>query len=142
MPQVQHDTMTMMFTIRHTPKAPETDERPPWLIIEPESRLALLIENILSKLGWSVIGPTASTDKALELARETNLGGAVIDLDAPDKLVYPVAQALANRGIPFVFITELSRPIVRDDFRDRPVLAKRFLMERLRPLIRGVLAAA
>jgi hypothetical protein len=136
------DAMTMMFTIRHTPKAPGTDERPPWLIIESENRLALLIENILSKLGWSTVGPITSVEKAIPLARELNLGGAVIDLDSPDKLVYPVAQALANRGIPFVFITNLSRPLVREDFRDRPVLAKRFLMERLRPLIRGVLAAA
>jgi len=136
------DAMTMMFTIRRTPKAPGTDERPPWLIIESENRLALLIENILSKLGWSTVGPVTSVEKAIPLARELNLGGAVIDLDSPDKLVYPVAQALANRGIPFVFITNLSRPLVREDFRDRPVLAKRFLMERLRPLIRGVLAAA
>jgi hypothetical protein len=134
--------MTMMFTIRRTAKAPGTDERPPWLIIESENRMALLIENILSKLGWSTVGPIMTAEKALPLARDLNLGGAVIDLDASDKLVYPVAQALANRGIPFVFITALSRPIVREDFRDRPVLAKRFLMERLRPLIRGVLAAA
>lgn len=137
-----HAAMTMMFTIRRTPKAPGADERPPWLIIESESRLALLIENILSKLGWPAVGPVTSIDKALNLARELNLGGAVIDLDSPDKLVYPVAQALANRGIPFVFITNLSRPLVRDDFRDRPVLAKRFLMERLRPLLRGVMATA
>jgi hypothetical protein len=137
-----HAAMTMMFTIRHTPKAPGASERPPWLIIESETRLALLIENILSKLGWSTIGPLTSIDKAVPLAKELDLGGAVIDLDSPDKLVYPVAQALANRGIPFVFITNLSRPLVRDDFRDRPVLAKRFLMERLRPLIRATLAAA
>ena len=137
-----HAAMTMMFTIRRTPKSPAAAERPPWLIIEPESRLALLIENILSKLGWSTVGPTTSLEKALSLARELNLGGAVIDLDSPDKLVYPVAQTLANRGIPFVFISNLSRPLVRDDFRDRPVLGKRFLMERLRPLIRATLAAA
>ncbi len=120
---------------------PSADKRPPWLIIEQESRLALLIENILSKLGWRIVGPIESIEKAVPLAREFDLSGAVIDLDAPDKLVYPVAQALANRGIPFVFITALSRPLVREDFRDRPVLAKRFLMERLRPLIRGVVPA-
>lgn len=134
--------MTTMFTVGRASKVPSSDKRPPWLIIEPESRLALLIENILSKLGWSIVGPVESIEKAVPLARELDLGGAVIDLDAPDKLVYPVAQALANRGIPFVFITALSRPLVREDFRDRPVLAKRFLMERLRPLIRGVLATA
>jgi hypothetical protein len=132
--------MTMMFTVRKTSKAPSADERPPWLIIEPENRLALLIENILSKLGWSTVGPIGSAEKALPLARELTLGGAVIDLDASVKLVYPVAQILANRGIPFVFIGTASRPDVREDFRDRPVLAKRFLMERLRPLIQGVVA--
>ena len=132
--------MTTMFTVRRGTKI-SADRRPPWLIIEPESRLALLIENILSKLGWRTVGPFESIEKAVPLARELDLIGAVIDLDAPDKLVYPVAQALANRGIPFVFITALSRPLVREDFRDRPVLGKRFLMERLRPLIRGVVPA-
>ena len=134
--------MTTMFTVRRVPPNPPVDERPPWLIIESESRMALLIENILSKLGWSTVGPVESLENAVPLARELELGGAVIDLDASEKLVYPVAQALANRGIPFVFISALPRPMVRDDFRDRPVLAKRFLMERLRPLIRGVLATA
>lgn len=134
-------TMTTMFTVRKSSTMPSAEMRPPWLIIEPENRLALLIENILSKLGWRTVGPVESVEKAMPMARELDLGGAVIDLDAPDKLVYPVAQALANRGIPFVFITALSRPLVREDFRDRPVLAKRFLMEKLRPLIRGVAAA-
>jgi CheY-like chemotaxis protein len=134
--------MTTMFTVRKAAKVPSASQRPPWLIVESEGRLALLIENILSKLGWSTVGPVESLEKAVPLARELDLGGAVIDLDASEKLVYPVAQALANRGIPFVFISALPRPQVRDDFRDRPVLAKRFLMERLRPLIRGVLATA
>lgn len=134
--------MTTMFTVRKGAKVPSADHRPPWLIIEPENRLALLIENILSRLGWSIVRPAENIEKAVPIARELELGGAVIDLDAPDKLIYPVAQALANRGIPFVFITALSRPLVREDFRDRPVLAKRFLMEKLRPLIRGVSASA
>ena len=97
---------------------------------------------MLFRSGWSIVRPAENIDKAVPIARELELGGAVIDLDAPDKLIYPVAQALANRGIPFVFITALSRPLVREDFRDRPVLAKRFLMEKLRPLIRGVSASA
>ncbi|MBM3536984.1 MAG: hypothetical protein FJX55_04025 [Alphaproteobacteria bacterium] len=134
--------MTTMFTVRRVPATPTVDDRPPWLIVESESRMALLIENILSKLGWPTVGPVVSLEKAVPMARELELGGAVIDLDASEKLVYPVAQALANRGIPFVFISTLSRPRVRDDFRDRPTLAKRFLMERLRPLIRVVLATA
>jgi hypothetical protein len=132
--------MTTMFTVRKTATAPSADKRPPWLIIEPESRMALLIENILSKLGWASVGPIVNAEKAVPLARELTLGGAVIDLDAPAKLVYPIAQILANRGIPFVFIGAASRPELREDFRDRPVLAKRFLMERLRPLIQGVIA--
>jgi CheY-like chemotaxis protein len=128
---------TVLFTKRYRPQATQ----PPWLIVEPESRAALAIENVLSKLGWSVLGPIADADNALPLARQHRLAGAVLDLKAEPERVYPVAEMLAQRHIPFVFITEGGREELREDFRDYPSLPKRFLMERLRPLLRGLMAA-
>jgi hypothetical protein len=128
---------TVLFTRRYRPQ----DSQPPWLIVEPESRAALAIENVLSKLGWSVLGPIADPGNALPLAREHRLSGAVLDLKAEPERVYPVAETLARRRIPFVFITEGGQEEVREDFRDRPSLPKSFLMERLRPLLRGLAVA-
>lgn len=130
-----------MFTVLFTRRYRAQDSQPPWLIVEPESRAALAIENVLSKLGWSVLGPIADPDNALPLARQHRLSGAVLDLNAEPERVYPVAETLAQRRIPFVFITEGGREDVREDFRDRPSLPKSFLMERLRPLLRGLAVA-
>jgi CheY-like chemotaxis protein len=129
-----------MFTVLFTRRYRSQDSQPPWLIVEPESRAALAIENVLSKLGWSVLGPIADPDNALPLVREHRLAGAVLDLKGEPERVYPVAEMLERRRIPFVFITESGHEEVREDFRDRPSLPKRFLMERLRPMLRGLTA--
>ncbi len=130
-----------MFTVLFTNRYRAHDRQPPWLIVEPESRAALAIENVLSRLGWSVLGPITDPDNALPLARQHRLSGAVLDLNAEPERVYPVAEMLARRRIPFVFITGGGREEVREDFRDRPSLPKSFLMERLRPLLRGLAVA-
>ncbi len=41
---------TVLFTNRH-----RLASQPPWLIVEPESRTAVAIENVLSRLGWPVL---------------------------------------------------------------------------------------
>jgi hypothetical protein len=130
-----------MFTVLFTNRYRAQTTQPPWLIVEPESRAALAIENVLSRLGWPVLGPIADPDNALPLARQHRLTGAVLDLTNEPERIYPVAETLARRRIPFLFITEGGRDDVRDDFRDRPSLPKSFLMERLRPLLRGLAAA-
>lgn len=130
-----------MFTVLFTGRYRARNSQPPWLIVEPESRAALAIENVLSKLGWAVLGPITDPGNALPLAREHRLAGAVLDLKNDPDLIYPVAETLERRRIPFVFITDNGREDVRADFRDRPVLRKCFLMERLRPMLRGLTAA-
>ena len=44
------------------------------LIVEDEAMIAGLIETILSTAGWSVVGPVATVDRALEtIERETSV---------------------------------------------------------------------
>jgi DNA-binding response OmpR family regulator len=109
----------------------------PWLIVEDESVIGMLIEDALAELGLATLGPITRVEKALPLARERPLAGAVLDVNLAGTVVYPVAEALLARRIPFLFVTgygEAGRPPHLTHAR---VLAKPFMVEDLH---RAVLA--
>jgi len=77
------------------------------LVVEDEYLIAADLTASLESLGVEVIGPAASVDEALFLV-ETNggrLDGAVLDINLRDERVYPVADVLTARGVPFIFTT-------------------------------------
>jgi len=128
-----------MYTVLHTNRLRTNSQLPPWLIVGSDSRSALAIENVLSKLGWPVVGPFVEPDTALPLARKYRLAGAVLDLNVGAKGLYAVAETLVDRQIPLLFVTESGRQELRWDFRNAHCLPRQFLAERLRPLLRELL---
>jgi CheY-like chemotaxis protein len=57
-------------------------------------------------LGAQVVGPVPTRDKALALlASGESFDAAVLDINLRGQAVFPVADALIERGIPFVFAT-------------------------------------
>jgi CheY-like chemotaxis protein len=77
------------------------------LVVEDEYLVAADLTASLESLGAEVIGPAASVEEALSLL-DTNggrLDGAVLDINLHNERVYPVADVLTARGIPFVFTT-------------------------------------
>jgi hypothetical protein len=60
---------------------------------------------MLQDLGGEVIGPFASLGRATAVARAEALDVALLDVNVGGQLVTPVADALAERAIPFVFCT-------------------------------------
>jgi CheY-like chemotaxis protein len=108
------------------------------LLVEDEIMVALLLEDMLAELGHTVVGPVARLDKALEMAREEAFEVAFLDVNLDGEEVYPVAEVLAARGIPFIFVTGYSRPGLRAPYGDRPTLQKPFRRHDLRQLFAGV----
>ena len=56
---------------------------------------------------------------------------AVLDVNLNGQLSYPVADALAARGIPFVFSTGYGKDRLPDGYRSFPVLQKPFHVDEL-----------
>jgi CheY-like chemotaxis protein len=108
------------------------------LLVEDEIMVALLLEDMLGELGHTVVGPVARLDKALEMARSEKFHLAFLDVNLDGEQVYPVAEALAARGIPFVFVTGYGREGLRAPFGDRPTLQKPFRRHDLRELFAAV----
>src|SRR3712207_6367004 len=76
------------------------------LVVEDEFYIADEMALALQKLGAEVVGPVPTKDKALALlASEERIDAAILDINLKGQAVYPVADALAERGVPFVFAT-------------------------------------
>lgn len=99
------------------------------LIVEDEALVSMMLEDILQDLGCERIGPAFSLKHALELAEsEVVLDVAILDVNLRGMPIYPVAEVLARRNIPFVFATGYGREGLDEGWRDRPSLQKPFTM--------------
>ena len=96
------------------------------LLVEDESLVAMLLEDMLTDLGHQVVGPVSRIGKAMELAQSEQLGAAILDVNLNGLEVYPVAAVLAARGIPFIFATGYGKRNLPAQFDGRPTLAKPF----------------
>jgi DNA-binding LytR/AlgR family response regulator len=77
------------------------------LVVEDEYLVAADLTASLESLDVEIIGPAASVEAALSLIENTGdrLDGAVLDINLRNERVYPVADVLTARGIPFIFTT-------------------------------------
>jgi DNA-binding NtrC family response regulator len=75
------------------------------LVVEDEFLVSLDLAAMLRELGGEVIGPFAGLERATAVARAEALHVALLDVNVGGQLVTPVADALAERTIPFVFCT-------------------------------------
>jgi CheY-like chemotaxis protein len=97
------------------------------VIIEDEHILAQALRRALHDAGAEVVGMAATVEQALALLEaSTDLDGALVDINLRGVLAYPVADALAGRGVPFVFTTGYSSPIIPDRYRHVALLQKPF----------------
>jgi CheY-like chemotaxis protein len=102
------------------------------LVVEDEAAISLLLEDMLLDFGCEVIGPAARLSAALEAVDRETLDLAILDVNVAGEPIYPVADALVQRGVPFVFSTGYGSAGIKDAYRDRPVLQKPFAQHDLK----------
>ena len=100
--------------------------------------VAFLIEDYLTELGHSVVGPVTRLDRALDVARSESFDCAILDINLSGQQSFPVAQLLAERGIPFIFASGYWKAGLVPEFVERPVLQKPFTLECLRVVLDAV----
>jgi two-component sensor histidine kinase/DNA-binding response OmpR family regulator len=94
------------------------------MVVEDEALVALVLADQLAELGLSVVGPCSSVAEAKAIADKGEFEAAILDVNLGGELVYPVADLLSSRGIPFVFVTGYGRESIDRRFADAPVLEK------------------
>jgi len=95
------------------------------LVVEDNYLIADHVCSVLEREACTVLGPAPRLAPALELARGAeSLDGAVLDINLDGETCFPVARALAERSVPFVFLTGYERAIIPAEFSAIQVLTK------------------
>lgn len=97
------------------------------LIVEDESLVAMLLETILEDMGCTPVGPAATIEEGLRMVADgAPVDAALLDVNVAGKQVFPIAQALRDRGVPFVFSTGYGESGLPDEWRGQSTLQKPF----------------
>lgn len=113
------------------------------LVVEDESLVAMLLETILEDMGAVPVGAVATVDEALEVvAGDPLLDAALLDVNVAGKLVFPVAEALTAKGIPFVFSTGYGEGGLPEQWRGQATIQKPFTEDVVRAALFKALGVA
>ena len=97
------------------------------LVIEDEYFIVDDISRALTKLGAEVVGPAPDLEHATAfLSSGERIDSAVLDINLHGELVYPVADALRARGVPFLFATGDDQTAIPASYEDVPRWEKPF----------------
>jgi CheY-like chemotaxis protein len=110
------------------------------LVVEDETLIFLLIEDMLRELGCSQVLHATGVSEALALLDKSLPDVAVLDVNLAGEAAFPVAARLAASKIPFVFATGYGRHGVPAEWAPKPIVQKPFRLETLAAALRGVLA--
>jgi CheY-like chemotaxis protein len=92
------------------------------LVVEDDYLIATDLAAQLEEFGVEVVGPICSVEAALNLVNSIGeeLDGASLDVNLNGERVYPVADALLAKHVPFVFSTGYDAAVVPQSYRDIP----------------------
>jgi CheY-like chemotaxis protein len=109
-----------------TPQAGGSVEGLRLFVVEDEALVAMMLEDMLLDMGCQVVDIAGSVREALSRVTIAfaKADGAVLDVNIGGEMVFPVADALAELGLPFVFVTGYGRNGIGDRYPGAPVLAK------------------
>jgi DNA-binding NtrC family response regulator len=111
------------------------------LIVEDEYLIRLLLEDMLVELGYTIVTVASSLDEGKKAAQTAEIDLAILDVNIDGQQVFPIADILRGRKLPFIFITGYGARGLPEAYRDTPTLQKPFQMQDLEATVARVLPA-
>ena len=97
------------------------------LLVEDDYFMVLEMVQELTASGAEVIGPVPSLAKGFDrLEKVKGIEGAILDVNLQGEMVYPLAEELRRRGVPFVFATGYDEGTIPERYSDVPKFIKPF----------------
>src|SRR5450631_1110785 len=90
------------------------------MVVEDEYLIRMLLEDMLADLGYEVAAAAGTIAEATEAATNGQFDAAILDVNVDGREIYPVADILANRGVPFIFVSGYGEDSLIELFRNRP----------------------
>jgi DNA-binding response OmpR family regulator len=117
--------------MKHTPQI---------LIVEDEILIAMDLEDMVAEMGGRAIASAHNIQTAMKMAETIEADAAILDVDVAGQLVFPVADILAARGIPFLFNTGHSAEhVLRARYASAPICRKPTLPRQLKKALQALL---
>ena len=110
------------------------------LVVEDEYLIRMLLEDMLADLGYDVAAAVGTMAEAREQAAAGDFTAAILDVNVDGQEIFPVAEILARRGLPFVFVTGYGEHGLPEPYRGHPALQKPFEAKQLETALAGLLA--
>jgi two-component sensor histidine kinase len=104
------------------------------LLVEDEALVASMMSEALKEIGFEILGPFGKMDYRLGAAAAGEIDAAILDVNIAGELVYPIAEMLAARSIPFAFVTGYSEDNIDKRFANVPVMQKPLAREALQSI--------
>jgi PAS domain S-box-containing protein len=94
------------------------------MIVEDEALVAMVVSESLAALGCSVVGPFSRCADAIAAMDLGDVDAAILDVNLGGEMIYPLADVLARRGVPFIFVTGYGAESIDTRFTHIPVIQK------------------
>ena len=94
------------------------------LLVEDEALVGIMMKDLLTGLGFEVVGPFGMVSEAIRVVEREQLQAAVLDVNLRGEMIYGLADKLTDRGIPLVFVTGYGAETIDPRFANVPVLQK------------------
>ncbi|MDA8870077.1 response regulator [Rhizobiaceae bacterium] len=104
------------------------------LLVEDEMMIAMELGMAIEDAEANVVGPVNRLSLGMALVSDETVAidVAILDVDLHGKDVFPLAEVLMSRGIPFLFHTgHATREELAAQFPDAPVCPKPMLVDRV-----------
>ncbi len=117
------------------------------LMVEDEMNLLMMLEDILGDAGYRVL-KAARLPKALEIVAQSGLDGegkidaAILDINLAGVEVFPLADVLRERGVPFMFTSGYGADGLPAEYRDCAVLQKPYVSEIITIALQAIMAGS
>lgn len=108
------------------------------LVVEDEMLIAMIIEDALTDFGCEIVGPASTLESAMKLVCDEKLDAAFLDVTIQGREVFPVAQILLEKGVPFVFSSGYGDWALPEAFQGQRRLTKPFTSVELEAMIRSL----
>jgi DNA-binding response OmpR family regulator len=107
------------------------------LLVEDEVLIAMQVEDMLIDAGFGPVECCADIDSALTVLTDRPVRAALLDISLGGTLVWPVADALADRAIPFVLCSGQGQAVPARH-RGAPSLDKPYAMAQLAAALNAI----
>ena len=116
------------------------EAQPCVLLVEDEMCLAMMLQDLLEADGYRVI-KASRVPAALSMAEGEEIDAAILDVNVAGREVFPVADELRRRGVPFMFASGYGDRGVPGEFSGYPMLQKPYDPNALGTMLKNVLAS-